>query len=131
MPRASVTDALVCNQCQAALDVSGAPQTVTPDELDAAIAASPIPVLLDVGDPGYGPSRAAAPIVDRIAKSRAGMLLVLKVNNDDHPNVARRYHLDGLPSFLMFRSGFLDAAQEGLPPAPFFARWVDGFALAA
>lgn len=131
VPRARVEDKPVCGRCKLVLDVSGAPQAVTADELEEAVRTSPVPVLVDVWAPWCGPCRSATPIVDRIAKSRAGMILVLKVDSDEHPSVARRYHVSAIPSFLYFRGGEVDARQEGLLPEPLFARWVDGFALAA
>lgn len=131
VPRARLADKPVCGRCKAALDVSGAPQSVSVEDLEATVAASPVPVLVDVWAPWCGPCRMAAPVIDRIAKNRAGLILVLKVDSDEHPAVSQRYRVSAIPSFLMFRSGQLDARQEGLLPEPVFARWVDGFALAA
>jgi thioredoxin 2 len=131
VPRARLGDKPVCGRCKAALDLSGTPQSVTAEELEEAVRTSPVPVLVDVWAPWCGPCRTAAPIIDRIAKSRAGLVLVLKVDSDQHPAVASRYSVTALPTFLYFRGGALDARREGLLPEPLFARWVDGFALAA
>ena len=131
VPKARLAEKPVCGRCKVALDVSGAPQSVNAEELEEAIRSSPVPVLVDVWAPWCGPCRTAAPIVDRIAKSRAGLLVVLKVDSDQPPAVARRYRVASIPSFLFFRGGALDARQDGLLPEPLFARWVDGFALAA
>lgn len=131
VPRARLSDKPVCGRCRGALDISGAPQSVSSEELEEAVRSSPVPVLVDVWAPWCGPCRQAAPILERIARARAGLVLVLKVNSEEHPVVAQRYRVSGIPSFLLFRNGELDARQEGLPPEPHFARWVDGFALAA
>lgn len=131
VPRARVADKPVCGRCKAPLDVSGAPQAVSAEQLEEAVRSSPVPVLVDVWAPWCGPCRMAAPILERIAKARAGLVLVLKVDSDQHPAVSQRYRVSGIPSFLVFRNGELDARQEGLLPEPLFARWVDGFALAA
>jgi thioredoxin 2 len=121
----------VCGRCKEQLDVTGAPQAVDADGLLRAIESSPVPVLVDFWAPWCGPCRMAAPVLERIARSRAGMVLVLKVNSDDHPEVSARYRISGIPAFLMFRGGVEDARQVGLLPEQAFARWVDGFALAA
>ena len=131
VPRARLSDKPVCGRCKVALDVTGAPQSVTAGELEEAVRNSPVPVLVDVWAPWCGPCRTAAPIVDRIARNRAGLIVVLKVDSDQNPGVSSRYRVSSIPSFLFFRGGALDARQDGLLPEPVFARWVDGFALAA
>jgi thioredoxin 2 len=131
VPQSRREDHPKCGRCKHVLDTSGKVQEVTAEEFENAVASSPIPVLVDFWAPWCGPCRKAAPIVERIAKSRAGLVLVLKVNTEEHPAISSRHRIQGIPAFLMFRGGVEDARQVGLLPEPAFARWVDGFALAA
>jgi thioredoxin 2 len=131
VPDKRVAQKPICGQCKARLDVSGTPQEVDASELERVVAASPVPVLVDVWAPWCGPCRIAAPVVERLAKSRAGLLIVLKVNSDTHPEVSAKHRIQGIPAFIMFRRGVEAARQVGLLPEAAFARWVDGFALAA
>jgi thioredoxin 2 len=73
----------------------------------------------------------AAPVLDRIARNRAGRLIVLKLNSDDNPHASARHGIQGIPAFIMFQRGMEAGRQVGLLPEPALGQWVDRFANAA
>ena len=92
-----------CAKCHAAL-----PQTATPVDVpdasafDAAISTSSIPVVVDFWAPWCGPCRMMAPQLATAAERLAGKALVVKVNTEDHPDLAERFRIQSIPTLAIF-----------------------------
>jgi thioredoxin 2 len=86
-------------------------------EFDELVSSSPLPVLVDFWAPWCGPCRTVAPEVERVAKARAGGAVVVKVNTDEVPEIAQRYQIDAVPTFIVFRGGQVAKRISGAAPA--------------
>ena len=63
------------------------------------------PVLVDFWAPWCGYCRRIGPALEKIADSRED-ILVVKVNIDEEPDLARQEQIEVIPTLLMFREGF-------------------------
>jgi thioredoxin 2 len=109
---------LICGKCKADLDATGAPAEVDFPALERAVAASPVPVLVDFWAPWCAPCRSFAPVLDRFAREEAGRFLVLKVDTEAHPDAGARFGIRAIPTLVAFRGGReVDRASGALPPA--------------
>lgn len=63
-----------------------------------------------------------APELEKLAKSRSGSLVVVKVNTDEAPRSATKYGISGIPALVLFRSGREAARTTGAMPAEQIAR---------
>ena len=45
------------------------------------------------------------PIVDTLAKKYAGKAIIAKLNVDENPEIAQRYYIMGIPTFIIFKNG--------------------------
>ncbi len=117
-----------CASCHAFL-----PWIVDADDatFDDAVVHSSLPVLVDVWAPWCGPCRAIAPVVEQLARERAGELKVAKVNADVSPQVSARHGVTGIPTLLLYANGAEAARTVGAVPAPQLRSWLDASLAAA
>ena len=102
------------------------PWLVEADErsFDAEIGAA-VPVLVDLWAPWCGPCTMMAPILEQVARDRAGRLKVVKLNVDDNPRVAARYGVQGIPLLVLHRDGREVARLTGAAPAGRLNAWIN------
>jgi len=74
---------------------------------------SPLPVLVDFWAPWCGPCRMVSPVIEGIAAKTEGRVKVVKINVDDHPNIAREYNIRGIPTVMVFRNGAMEKSLMG------------------
>lgn len=67
----------------------------------------------------------AAPQVKRVAAEMSGKALVLKVDTEAHPELARRFRVSGIPNFLVFSAGEVVSQQAGLVDASVMRGWLE------
>ncbi len=75
-----------------------------------------IPTLIDFWATWCGPCRMMSPIVDEIANELAGKIKVGKVNTDECPNIAQRFAIMSIPTFVLLKEGKEVARMIGVTP---------------
>jgi thioredoxin 1 len=68
------------------------------------------PTLVDFYADWCGPCRAMESVVDALAADFEGRANVVKVNVDESPEIASRYGVEAIPTFIVVRGG--NAAQK-------------------
>ena len=95
-----------CGSCRADLPAPDAPVDVdSAGRFDALVRESPLPILVDFWAPWCGPCRVVAPEVAKVARSLSGRLIVAKVDTDVLDDVASRFGIRSIPTFILFKSG--------------------------
>lgn len=85
----------------------------TTQNFEAEVLESELPVLVDFYADWCGPCKMMAPVVEKLAEEMAGQIKVGKLNVDDEPQLAQKYRVVSIPTFLVFQGGEVKATFMG------------------
>ena len=98
---------------------------VSDASFDQDILKSDKPVLVDFWAPWCGPCRSVAPIVEELANQYAGKVKVAKINVDESSDVAMKYEVTSIPTFILFKNGRVADRMLGALPRGEFVKFID------
>jgi thioredoxin 2 len=123
-PLESAGKTVVCGRCRTPLPAPGTVLELPEQEAATLIQRSGLPVLVDFYSPTCGPCLMMHPLVERLAKRRAGELMVIRVNTDNSPGLASRFGIHGVPTFVIISKGTERGRTSGAMGETDFSLWV-------
>ncbi len=115
---------VVCGRCKTDLPLPGEVLEPAPEEALALFQYSSLPVLADFYSMTCQPCVVMEPVVERLARRRAGNIVVVKVNVERYPELARQFAVQAVPTFLIILKGLERDRISGGIAEEDFAFWV-------
>lgn len=81
-----------------------------------------VPVLVDFWASWCGPCKMMGPVVEQIAEDMGTSAKVCKINIDEQPELAGKYHVMSIPTFILFKDGKEVNREVGAMPKEELAR---------
>ena len=81
------------------------PITVDDSNFDQMVLQAETPVLVDFWAAWCRPCLMVAPILDELAEEYSGRISVARMDVDQNPKTASRYHVMSIPTLLLFKKG--------------------------
>lgn len=87
---------------------------ITSENFEKEVLNSDIPVLVDFYATWCGPCKMMSPIVEEIAKKMEGKVKVLKIDTDEEQQLAIKYGIMSIPTFIIFKNGKIEKTLIGM-----------------
>ena len=88
--------------------------TLTSANYEEEVIKSEIPVLIDFWASWCGPCRMMMPVVEKIAEENEGKIKVCKVNVDEEPELAQKFDVMSIPTFVVIKNGEITNTSVGM-----------------
>jgi thioredoxin len=98
--------------------------TVTDQNFENEVLKADKPVLVDFWATWCGPCRMVAPVLDELA-DETDQVRIAKLNVDENQQVAYKFQVSSIPTFILFKNGQMADRMMGAMPKSAFQNFIN------
>lgn len=87
---------------------------ITSENFEKEVLNSEVPVLVDFFATWCGPCKMMSPVIEELAKEMEGKAKVYKVDTDKEQELAIKYGIMSIPTFIVFKNGEVSNIVVGM-----------------
>jgi len=115
VPHSKLFSKPVCGNCKTVLEFPRQPEWAKIESFDRAIAYWPETLLVEFTAPMSLYCKIVDPVVNNLAREKAGELKVLKVDTETDEQLAQRFKIEKTPTFIVYKNGVKVLRVDGAP----------------
>ncbi len=115
---------VVCGRCKTPLPLPGTVLEPGLEQASSLFRNSSLPVLVDFYSTTCAPCRIMHPILERLARRRAGEVAVVRIDVDRQPQLAQGFGITSVPTFVIIHKNVERGRTIGAVSEEDFALWV-------
>jgi thioredoxin 2 len=106
LPLAKLGRSGKCGRCKQPLPALSRPiELGSGEDFETLIANAALPVVVDFWASWCGPCRVVAPELEKLARAKAGEVLIAKLDTERMPDVSGRFAVRSIPTLIRFDGG--------------------------
>jgi thioredoxin 1 len=98
---------------------------ISTDNFEQEVLGADVPVLVDFWAAWCGPCRMVAPVLEELAEQMEGKVRIAKVNVDENQDIAVKFQVSSIPTFILFKDGEAADRMLGAMPKGAFEQFID------
>ncbi len=115
---------VVCGRCKNELPEPGTVIELLPQQIGNFLQNTSLPVLVDFYSPTCAPCHVMHPVVESLAQRKARELMVVRINVDQNLQIAARFGIQGVPTFLILYKGLERGRTSGAMSETDLSLWL-------